>query len=121
MTPDPITNLVQRDRRRSRDVHRVDAIRHRNASGVSDSNVQQVSNPEEVRGVKVMSEINEQLMSVDELAEFLGTGPGLVRGLVANRRIEFVKVGKFVRFRESAVLAYIDSAVVPAVNRDEVA
>ena len=38
------------------------------------------------------------LLSIPELAECLGTGVRHVRRLVQERRVPYVKVGKFVRF-----------------------
>ena len=38
------------------------------------------------------------LLSIPELAERLGTGVRHVRRLVQERRVPYVKVGKFVRF-----------------------
>jgi hypothetical protein len=42
-----------------------------------------------------------------------------VRRLVAEKRIEYVKVGRHVRFEESAVLAYIESNTVRVTSRAE--
>ncbi len=41
------------------------------------------------------------LMTVDEAARYLTVSPRLVRRLVFERRIAFVKVGVFVRFERS--------------------
>ncbi|MBC8090900.1 MAG: excisionase family DNA-binding protein [Pseudonocardia sp.] len=51
----------------------------------------------------------EKLLTLEEVAERLGTGPGVrfPRRLIAERRIRFVKVGRFVRVPEPALIAYV--------------
>ncbi|MFN8037187.1 MAG: helix-turn-helix domain-containing protein [Acidimicrobiia bacterium] len=46
---------------------------------------------------------------MDALAERLGVTERHVRRLVAERRIPFVKVGRFVRFDPTDVAAWLDS------------
>jgi len=46
-------------------------------------------------------------MTVEETAAYLRTEERFVRRLVAERRIAFHKVGKFVRFRRSDVDAFV--------------
>jgi len=48
------------------------------------------------------------LIDVDELAKWLGVEVVFVRRLVAERRIPFLKIGKFVRFDPAEVSAWID-------------
>ena len=50
----------------------------------------------------------ERLLGVDEVADSLGVTNRFVRRLVAERRIPFVKVGKFVRFDPAEVNRWID-------------
>jgi excisionase family DNA binding protein len=58
--------------------------------------------------------MEEHLMTSDEVAARLRQTTRFVRRLVAERRIEYVKVGRSVRFRPSAVAAYIErNRVVP--------
>jgi excisionase family DNA binding protein len=47
------------------------------------------------------------LLTVDQAAQRLGTGVRFVRRLVAERRIPFHKVGKYVRFHPDDVADYI--------------
>lgn len=47
-------------------------------------------------------------MTVDEAAARLGVSVRFVRRLVAERRIPFVKVGKFVRFDPADLEEWID-------------
>jgi len=49
----------------------------------------------------------DDLLTADEVAERLRTTPRFVRRLVAERRIAFTKVGKFVRFTSSDVDDYL--------------
>jgi len=50
-----------------------------------------------------------QLLTMDELAERLNVTRRHVRRLVAERRVPFLKVGKFVRFDTAEVSAWLDS------------
>ncbi|MEU3095629.1 helix-turn-helix domain-containing protein [Streptomyces sp. NPDC006967] len=60
----------------------------------------------------------DRLLTVDQVAERLGTGVRFPRRLIEERRITFVKVGRHVRIPESAVEAYVDAnTVVPIVLR----
>ncbi|WP_354413129.1 helix-turn-helix domain-containing protein [Streptomyces sp. PvP037] len=60
----------------------------------------------------------DRLLTVDQVAERLGTGVRFPRRLIEERRITFVKVGRHVRIPESAVEAYVDAnTVVPIFLR----
>jgi excisionase family DNA binding protein len=48
------------------------------------------------------------LLDVDAVAEALGVTPRHIRRLVAERRIPFLKVGKFVRFDPGALDIWLD-------------
>ncbi|MEV0623111.1 helix-turn-helix domain-containing protein [Nonomuraea sp. NPDC050404] len=54
----------------------------------------------------------DQLFTVPEAAELLHTSTRFVRRLIAERRIEFVKVGRHVRIRESALIAFVVAGTV---------
>ncbi|GGQ64096.1 excisionase family DNA-binding protein [Streptomyces pilosus] len=54
----------------------------------------------------------DRLLTVDQVAELLGTTVRFPRRLIEERRIEYVKVGRHVRIRESAVCALIKSNTV---------
>jgi excisionase family DNA binding protein len=54
------------------------------------------------------------LLDQSELAERLGITERHVRRLVAERRIPFVKVGRFVRFEPAAVNEWLDRSKVEA-------
>jgi excisionase family DNA binding protein len=52
------------------------------------------------------------LLTVEAAAERLSTSPRFIRRLIAERRIEFVKVGRHVRISESALDDFIDAGRV---------
>jgi excisionase family DNA binding protein len=58
----------------------------------------------------------EQLLSVEAAAERLDTKPRFIRRLIAERRIEFVHVGRHVRISESALADFIDAGKVPPLT-----
>ncbi len=60
--------------------------------------------------------MSDRLLTVDEAAELLSTTPRFPRRLVAERRIEFVKVGRHVRIRESVLAAYLEAHTVKPVQ-----
>jgi excisionase family DNA binding protein len=61
----------------------------------------------------------DELITSDELAARLRSTTRFVRRLVAEKRIEYVKVGRYVRFEESAVLAFIERNRVRPTSRAE--
>lgn len=56
-----------------------------------------------------MTAVVPQLLTMDELAERLNVTRRHVRRLVAERRVPFLKIGKFVRFDAAEVGAWLDS------------
>jgi len=52
---------------------------------------------------------NGRLLTVEAAAERLSTSVRFVRRLIAERRIEFVKVGRYVRISESALAEFIEA------------
>jgi excisionase family DNA binding protein len=60
---------------------------------------------------------NERLLTVEEVAERLGTSVRFPRRLIAERRITFVRIGRHIRIPESAVTAMIEAGTVEAVER----
>jgi excisionase family DNA binding protein len=55
----------------------------------------------------------DRLLTVDQAGELLNTGPRFVRRLIAERRIEFVHVGRHVRISESALIKFVQAGSVP--------
>jgi excisionase family DNA binding protein len=60
--------------------------------------------------------VAEQLLSVEAAAERLDTTPRFVRRLIAERRIEYHKVGRHVRISESALAEFIEAGKVPPLT-----
>jgi excisionase family DNA binding protein len=56
------------------------------------------------------------LLTVEAAAERLSTSPRFIRRLIAERRIEFVKVGRHVRISEAALADFIDAGRVGPLN-----
>ncbi|MET9671554.1 helix-turn-helix domain-containing protein [Streptomyces sp. NPDC006482] len=54
----------------------------------------------------------DRLLSVDQVAELLGTTVRFPRRLIEERRITFVKVGRHVRIPESAVSTFVAANTV---------
>jgi excisionase family DNA binding protein len=61
------------------------------------------------------SELAPQLLSVEAAAERLDTKPRFIRRLIAERRIEFVRVGRHVRISESVLAQFIEAGRVEPV------
>ena len=55
----------------------------------------------------------EQLLSVEAAARRLDTTPRFIRRLIAERRIEYHKVGRHVRISELALAEFIEAGKVP--------
>ena len=60
-----------------------------------------------------------KLLTMDELAERLGVTQRHVRRLVAEKRVLYLKVGRFIRFDPAQISAWLESRRV-AVSRDSV-
>jgi excisionase family DNA binding protein len=58
----------------------------------------------------------DRLLTVDQVAELLGTTVRFPRRLIEERRIEYVKVGRHVRILESAVRQFIEANTVEPIN-----
>ncbi len=56
----------------------------------------------------------DKLLTVDQVAERLGTSPRFVRRLVFERRIAFVKVGRHVRISAADLDAFLAQGRVDA-------
>lgn len=61
--------------------------------------------------------IMDQLFTVGQVADLLGTTPRFPRRLITERRIRFVRAGRHVRVLLSAVQEFIDDGTVVAVER----
>ncbi|WP_369133605.1 excisionase family DNA-binding protein [Modestobacter sp. I12A-02662] len=54
-----------------------------------------------------LHEQHDQLLTVAQAADYLGTGERFIRRLIAQRRITYVKLGKYVRLQRSTLDEYI--------------
>ncbi|MDX3801391.1 excisionase family DNA-binding protein [Streptomyces sp. AK04-3B] len=61
--------------------------------------------------------MTDRYLSVDQVAELLGTTTRFPRRLIEERRIRYVKVGRHVRIPESAVAEFVDSHTVQPLRR----
>ncbi|WP_406838149.1 excisionase family DNA-binding protein [Streptomyces sp. AHU1] len=61
--------------------------------------------------------MSERHLSVDQVAELLGTSVRFPRRLIEERRIRYVKVGRHVRIPESAVEEFIRARTVQPLRR----
>ncbi|QXJ22800.1 excisionase family DNA-binding protein [Actinomadura graeca] len=64
--------------------------------------------------------LDERLLTVEQAAVFLNTSPRFPRRLVAERRIRFVKVGRFVRIPESALREFVSAGLVEPMTASDV-
>lgn len=60
--------------------------------------------------------MSRMLLNVDEAAEHLTVTPRFVRTLVSERRVPFLKIGKFVRFDVRDLDAWLDGCRVEMVE-----
>jgi excisionase family DNA binding protein len=58
----------------------------------------------------------DPLLTLSEVAAILGTSERFPRRLIAERRIEFVRVGRHFRIRASALDVFIASGVVAPIT-----
>lgn len=47
------------------------------------------------------------MLTVDQAADLLGTGTRFIRRIIAERRIAYVKVGKYVRISDADLTAFV--------------
>ena len=59
-----------------------------------------------------LADQHDQLLTVAQAGDYLGTGERFVRRLIAQRRITYVKLGKYVRLQRSTLDAYIAAGLV---------
>jgi excisionase family DNA binding protein len=67
-----------------------------------------------------MSITDDPLLTVAEAAELLKTTERFPRRLIAERRIRFVKVGRYVRIPESALREFIAAGLVEPMTASDV-
>jgi excisionase family DNA binding protein len=59
----------------------------------------------------------DQLLTVDEAAEAMGTSARFIRRLIAERRITYTKLGRHVRIAESDLINYVAAGRVEPASR----
>jgi excisionase family DNA binding protein len=67
-----------------------------------------------------MSITDDPLLTAAEAAELLKTSERFPRRLIAERRIRFVKVGRFVRIPESALREFLAAGLVEPMTASAV-
>lgn len=60
------------------------------------------------------------LLSVEQVAERMNCKPRFIRRLIAERRIEYHKVGRYVRISEAALAAFIKAGRVPPLEVSDI-
>jgi excisionase family DNA binding protein len=60
----------------------------------------------------VVPDRQDELLTVAQAGDYLGTGERFVRRLISQRRITYVKLGKYVRLQRSALDAFIEAGRV---------
>lgn len=58
----------------------------------------------------------ERLLDVNEAAAALGKRVKTIRQMVWRRELEYLKIGRSIRFRPSTIAALVDQAVIPPRN-----
>ncbi len=59
-----------------------------------------------------LREQHDQLLTVAQAGDYLGTGERFIRRLIAQRRIAYVKLGKYVRLQRSTLDEFIEAGRV---------
>jgi excisionase family DNA binding protein len=65
---------------------------------------------------QAVSPAPDRLLTLSEVAAILGTSERFPRRLIAERRIEFVRIGRHVRIRASVLDDFIASGVVAPIT-----
>lgn len=53
--------------------------------------------------------VSASLLSIEQLADWLGVTDRFIRRLVAERRVPFLKIGRFIRFDPAEIEHWLDS------------
>jgi excisionase family DNA binding protein len=62
--------------------------------------------------------VTNKLLTVEEFANAVGWKPSTVRQKIWRRELEYVKVGRSVRFKPETAHQLIEQGTVPALERD---
>jgi excisionase family DNA binding protein len=69
-------------------------------------------------GQEPSGEVMDKLLNVEEFAEAVGWKPATVRQKVWRREIEFVRMGRSIRFKPETAEKLIERGTVPPRERD---
>ncbi|MEV6661793.1 helix-turn-helix domain-containing protein [Nocardia fluminea] len=61
-------------------------------------------------------DISAEYLTVEQAAEYLGTGVRFIRRIVAERRVVFYKVGNYVRFKRADLEAFAQAGRVEPIE-----
>ena len=64
-----------------------------------------------------MQQVPKGLMTVEQFAEAVGLRPATVRQKVWRREIDFVRIGRAIRFKPETAEKLIEAGTVPAVTQ----
>ena len=64
-----------------------------------------------------MQQVRKGLMTVEQFAEAVGLRPATVRPKIWRRELEFVRIGRAIRFKPETAEKLIDAGTVPARER----
>jgi excisionase family DNA binding protein len=75
-------------------------------------------NTNHVGGKDSMASVaNHRLLTVEEFAERIGKRPQTIRQKMWRREIDFLRIGRSIRFTEEMVEKALQAAFVPAIER----
>jgi excisionase family DNA binding protein len=63
-----------------------------------------------------MSSVRRGLMTVEQFAEVVGLKPATVRQKIWRREIEFVRIGRAIRFKPETAEKMIEAGTVPPLE-----
>ena len=58
--------------------------------------------------------MTKRLLDIDDAADYLNVSPRFIRRLIAQRRINYLKIGKFVRFDQDELDDWVQAQRVDA-------
>lgn len=66
-----------------------------------------------------MQQVRKGLMTVREFAEAVGLKPASVRQKIWRRELEFVRIGRAIRFKPETAEKLIEAGTVPALEQQQ--
>ncbi|MGB7236969.1 MAG: helix-turn-helix domain-containing protein [Rhodococcus sp. (in: high G+C Gram-positive bacteria)] len=58
--------------------------------------------------------MTKRLLDIDDAADYLNVNPRFIRRLIAQRRVNYLKIGKFVRFDQDELDEWVQQRRVDA-------